>query len=86
MERSPDCEAVLEGLGFGRCRVSVEGAAARISVPPEEIPRLSEPGIEIAVHEAFRDRGFLYVSIDLSGTGIGGPDATGLVSGAPEDL
>jgi PP-loop superfamily ATP-utilizing enzyme len=84
-KRSAECESLLEGLGFGSCRVFVDGAAARIAPGPDGIGRLSDPLVENAVHEAFRNRGFLYVSIDLGENGLGAPDEGGLVSGLPSD-
>jgi PP-loop superfamily ATP-utilizing enzyme len=85
-DRSRECESVLAGLGFPRCRVYCDGPTARIEIAPGEIARLSDPDIENRVHEAFRNRGILYVSIDLGENGIGAPDDDGLVSGAPEDI
>jgi uncharacterized protein len=80
-----DGEAILAGLGFRQCRVLADGAAARIEVAHDEISRLSDPEIANVVHEGFRRLGFLYVSINLDGTGLGSQEDGGLVSGLPPE-
>ena len=73
-------------------RVRVHDAVARIEVGTDEIPRLFEPEISGAIHERFRENGFLYVSVDLKGyrtgsmnEGLSDP-ARGLVDGPHEDM
>jgi len=67
LRRVEACEDVLRGFGFRQFRVRVHDAVARIEVGTDEIPRLFEPEISGAIHERFRENGFLYVSVDLQG-------------------
>jgi len=69
LRRVEACEEVLRGFGFRQYRVRVHDAVARIEVGTDEIPRLFEPEISGAIHERFRENGFLYVSVDSRGTG-----------------
>jgi len=92
LRRVETCEDVLRGFGFRQFRVRVHDAVARIEVGTDEIPRLFEPEISGAIHERFRENGFLYVCVDLQGYRTGSmneglPASTrGLVAGPPEDL
>ena len=61
------CEEVLRGFGFRQFRVRVHDTVARIEVGTDEIPRLFAPEISGAIHERFRENGFLYVSVDING-------------------
>lgn len=80
------CEEILRGFGFRQFRVRVHGAVARIEVGQEEIPRLFEEKISRAVHEGFRNNGFLYVSVDLKGYRTGSMNEGGLVAEPLPDL
>ena len=53
------------GLDLTQLRVRSHGDLARIEVPPGDIPRLASRAAEIAA--AFKDLGFAYVTLDLSG-------------------
>ena len=83
---------MLRGFGFRQFRVRVHDTVARIEVGTDEIPRLFSPEISGAIHERFRENGFLYVAVDLKGYRTGSmneglPTTTrGLVAGPPEDL
>jgi uncharacterized protein len=92
LRRVEACEEVLRGFGFRQFRVRVHDTVARIEVGTDEIPRLFEPEISGAIHERFRENGFLYVSVDIKGYRTGSMNdglpasAQGLVPGPPEDL
>jgi len=58
-------EQYLRGLGFLPVRVRYEGATARLEVAPEEIGRLAE--MHAAVSARFKEIGFIYVAVDLTG-------------------
>jgi len=58
-------EQYLRGLGFSPVRVRYEGATARLEVAPEEIGRLVE--MHAAVSARFKEIGFTYVAVDLTG-------------------
>ncbi|MFZ2632388.1 MAG: ATP-dependent sacrificial sulfur transferase LarE [Desulfosalsimonadaceae bacterium] len=64
-------EAFLRTLGFGDCRVRYYGELAKIEVSIRDADRLRAPGIRHRVVKAFREIGFLYVSLDLEGFGSG---------------
>ena len=67
LERVEKAEQWLLDAGFGlaQLRVRSHGDMARIEVPPGDIPRLAERAAEITA--AFKDFGFAYVALDLSG-------------------
>lgn len=68
LKRVDMAEQFLLDLGFRQMRVRVHGnAMARIEVLPEDISRLAEEGIRRKVAEKFRDIGFSYVALDLTG-------------------
>ncbi|MCA9793889.1 MAG: ATP-dependent sacrificial sulfur transferase LarE, partial [Candidatus Eremiobacteraeota bacterium] len=58
-------EAFLRGLGFSECRVRHHQGLARIEVPRERLPELTEQAD--AVSGRLRELGFVYVTIDLMG-------------------
>jgi len=62
-------EEVLHGHGFPVVRVRHHdgGRLARIEVPAEEVPRLTENPLRTEVTAALRALGYLYVSVDLQG-------------------
>lgn len=64
-------EAFLRNLEFSQCRVRHYGELAKIEVSIQDADRLREPGIRHRVVTAFREIGFLYVSLDLEGFGSG---------------
>jgi uncharacterized protein len=86
LRRVDACEEILRRFGFRQFRVRVHGAVARIEVGQEEIPRLFDAEVADAVHEGFRNNGFLYVSVDLKGYRTGSMNEGGLVAGLPPDL
>jgi len=60
-------EAFLRNLKFSRCRVRHYAELAKIEVSIQDAGRLCEPGVRHRVVKAFREIGFLYVSMDLEG-------------------
>jgi pyridinium-3,5-biscarboxylic acid mononucleotide sulfurtransferase len=65
LRRIERAEEVLTGFGFGVLRVRDHGDLARIEVPLEEMERAAALHGEIVM--AFRDLGWRYVTLDLSG-------------------
>ena len=72
----PRAEQILIENGFLEERVRMHGNIARIEVPPSDIPRLAADGIREEVYEAFRELGFLFVTLDLKGYRLGSMNAT----------
>jgi pyridinium-3,5-biscarboxylic acid mononucleotide sulfurtransferase len=64
-------EAFMRNLKFGDCRVRHYGELAKIEVSIRDADRLRAPGIRHRIIKAFREIGFLYVSLDLEGFGSG---------------
>ncbi len=60
-------EQLLLDRGFRQMRVRIHGTLARIEVLPEDIGRLTEPGLRREIAERFREYGFSYVTLDLQG-------------------
>ena len=60
-------EQFLLDHGFRQMRVRVHGNLARIEVPAEELGRMTEEAFRQTVEARFRDLGFTYVTLDLSG-------------------
>ena len=54
-------------LGVRECRVRHHGTLARIEVPPECIPIVSEPRNAARLEAHFRSLGYTYVTLDLRG-------------------
>lgn len=64
-------EEKLRSFGFGNLRVRVHGNLARIELEPEEIERFLDKDIRSEVDAYFKDIGFTYVSLELSGYSVG---------------
>lgn len=60
-------EQFLHGLDFPQARVRWHGNVARIEVPANEIARLCQDDIRIAVLDELKRIGFKYVALDLEG-------------------
>ena len=60
-------EEYLRSLGFRQFRVRHHERLARLEIPLEELPRLWEEGRREAVVKRFRELGYVYVTLDLSG-------------------
>ncbi len=61
-------EEAVRALGFRELRVRhLEPGQARVEVSLEELPRLSDPELRLAVEQAVRGAGYARVAIDLEG-------------------
>ena len=60
-------EQFLSELGFRQFRVRVHGRMARIEVEPEEFAGIIQQEVRSEITEKFREYGFTYVALDLSG-------------------
>jgi uncharacterized protein len=60
-------EELLKGMGFRQCRVRLLDSSARIEVEAQDLPRLVEPAIRVAVAARFKEFGFHFVTVDLEG-------------------
>ena len=58
-------EEFLHDIGISQSRVRVHGQDARIEVPPEDMPLVTE--MSRKVHTRLRELGFRHVSLDLKG-------------------
>jgi uncharacterized protein len=68
LARIDRAESFLRELGLGAIRVRLHtGELARIEVPVEAIPRLTEPGLREQITERLRELGFRFVTLDLQG-------------------
>ena len=67
LERVDRAEAFLRDLGLSQLRVRHQGTTARIEVPPQDIPRLVQPGTRQRTVARFKELGFVYVALDLQG-------------------
>lgn len=75
LRRLEEAEEFMKGLGFRQVRVRHHDRIARIEVEPEEIERLASPGIRRQVAEKFRELGYLYTTLDLTGYRMGSMNA-----------
>ena len=69
-------EQLLLDLGFHQVRVRIHGDIARIEVLPEELHRLVEEEIRNSVTVTFKELGFSYVTMDLTGYRTGSMNET----------
>jgi pyridinium-3,5-biscarboxylic acid mononucleotide sulfurtransferase len=61
-------EQYLRGQGIRELRVRYhKGDLARIEVPPEELPRLTQPPLATDMVREFQKLGFKFVTLDLAG-------------------
>ena len=67
LSRVEAAETLLRGEGFGQLRVRHHGAAARIEVEPDQVPRLLEPERLARVEAGLRRLGYASVSVDPRG-------------------
>ncbi len=66
-----EAEQLLLDLGFHQLRVRIHGKIARIEVTPDQFARLISDEIRTQVVERFKQIGFTYVSMDLTGYRMG---------------
>ena len=69
-------EQLLLDLGFHQVRVRIHGMIARIEVLPEEFPKLTEEKTRENVVKSFKEYGFTYVAMDLTGYRTGSMNET----------
>src|SRR3989454_2559659 len=67
LQRVEAAEGAIRALGFRVVRVRAHDGIARIEVPREDLPRMSETTMAERVVEAVRKAGFVYVTVDLRG-------------------
>ena len=60
-------EDYLKSLGLITLRVRHHGDTARIEVPPQDIPKITEESARKKIVEKFKQIGFKYISLDLQG-------------------
>ncbi|GMR05346.1 MAG: ATP-dependent sacrificial sulfur transferase LarE [Thermodesulfobacteriota bacterium] len=60
-------EDLLRSMGFGQLRVRYHGQTVRIELAPPEIDALLEAGVRERIVAAFKEIGFVYVTLDLEG-------------------
>jgi pyridinium-3,5-biscarboxylic acid mononucleotide sulfurtransferase len=60
-------EEFVRSLGFRQFRVRHHDRLARLEIPLDDLPRLWEDGRREAIVTRFRELGYLYVTVDLSG-------------------
>ena len=60
-------ESFLRGLGFRQVRVRHHDTIARIEVPPRDLPRFFEDGLNDRVSHRLKEIGYTYVTLDLMG-------------------
>lgn len=63
LKKIESAEAVLRQFGFDEFRVRHHGHLARLEVPAKDISRVLE--VRVALYEAVRSVGYLWVSLDL---------------------
>ena len=67
LRRIDAAEEFIRSLGFRQFRVRHHDRLARLEIPLEEIARLWEDGRHEAIVRRFRELGYAYVAVDLSG-------------------
>lgn len=69
-------EQLLLDLGFRQVRVRIHGTIARIEILPDEFEKLIQKEIREKIVTTFKNIGFTYVSMDLSGYRTGSMNET----------
>src|SRR5438046_6498489 len=67
LRRVDAAEECIRSLGFRQFRVRHHDRLARLEIPLDEIARLWEDGRHEAIVRRFRELGYVYVAVDLSG-------------------
>lgn len=68
-------EEFLQDLGYAQCRVRLQGPVARIELLPEDIARAAGDD-RLAVAARFKELGFAYTALDLTGYRTGSMNET----------
>lgn len=69
-------EQLLLDLGFHQVRVRIHGTIARIEVLPEEFLKLIEENTRLNIVNSFKEYGFSYITMDLTGYRTGSMNET----------
>lgn len=69
-------EQLLLDMGFHQVRVRIHGTIARIEILPEEFPKLVEETKRNLITKSFKEYGFTYVTMDLTGYRTGSMNET----------
>ena len=69
-------EQLLLNMGFHQVRVRIHGTIARIEILPEEFPKLVEETNRNLITKSFKEYGFTYVTMDLTGYRTGSMNET----------
>lgn len=69
-------EQLLLDLGFHQVRVRIHGTIARIEVLPEEFLKLTEENTRLNIVNSFKEYGFSYITMDLTGYRTGSMNET----------
>ena len=69
-------EQLLLDMGFHQVRVRIHGTIARIEILPEEFPKLVEETNRNLITKSFKEYGFTYVTMDLTGYRTGSMNET----------
>jgi uncharacterized protein len=75
LQQIDSCEEFLLASGFRTVRVRYHGDTARIEVAADELPRLFDTTLRVAIVTHFRQAGFTYVALDLEGYRTGSMNA-----------
>jgi uncharacterized protein len=67
LKQIDSCESWLRNNGFLNYRVRYHHSLARVEVAPDEIPRLLDEQLRLALVAAFKQNGFDYITLDLQG-------------------
>jgi len=70
------CETWLRRNGFSLYRVRFHGQLARVEIDIQEMPRLVEKELRLAMIAAFKENGFDYITLDLQGYRSGSMNET----------
>ncbi len=74
LHRVEEAENTLRQAGFKQLRVRSHGDLARIEVGAQERPKFFDPVFMDKIAGAFKELGYLYVSLDLNGYRMGSLD------------
>lgn len=69
-------EQLLLDLGFHQLRVRIHDKLARIELMPSEFSRFMEDDVRSKVHQALKEMGFTYVTLDIAGYRTGSMNET----------
>lgn len=72
-------EQLLLDFGFHQVRVRIHGTIARIEILPEEFAKLLDEETRKKITESFKEYGFTYVTMDLTGYRTGSMNETAAI-------